>query len=196
MAGRRRKWLVAVGLFATVTALTWVSLRPSGKMEIKLLFVGYTNYPSVFSNRSGTAVSTGNVFIAMIMATNSGNVAAELCPTMRLGQPSSSHNGIAWLYLKGISMPRGELPKILKPTETLVVEFDPRMFMGAEATELMAQRRGVWDRVYIKVCSKGGAAVQRIMGRCFSPPPTVWVPFGPVTNPPPAKESVHGLITP
>ena len=197
MAGRRKKWLIAAGLFAAVAALTWVSLGRSGKMEVNLFFVGYTNYPTIFSNRlAGALVPTGNVYIAMVMATNSGNVAVELCPNIRLRQ--FPHNGrIAWQFLSGIPMPTGaKLPKILRPTETLVVEFDPRLLMRARGTELMAQRRGVWDRAYLKAWSKGGATVRRIMASRLSPPPTVWVPFGPITNPPPSTESVHGLITP
>jgi hypothetical protein len=176
MAGRRRIWLIALALLAFVAALAWVLLGRSGSMEVQLVFVGYTNYMKTITNT--TSVLTFNAFSAVVMATNSGNVAVELYPITRperfdiLARPAVGMN----------------LPRILKPGETVLVEVVPQVLGIPWSTELMAQRRELKDRLYLKAGAKGTATVQRLIKKWLPPPPMAWPTLAPVTNAPPHKD--------
>jgi hypothetical protein len=184
MAGRRRKWLIAAALLAIVVALTWALLGRDGRMDVQLVFVRYTNYTATFTNPApGAPIFTRNVFSAVVMATNSGNVAVELLPPRELASYLVHPTGTQWLAGFAL-LTEMKLPNILKPGETLLVEVEPQTLGVPWYTVLMAQQREIGDRLYLKAAAKGGA-VLRLMWRYFSPPPEMEATLGPVTNAPP-----------
>ena len=175
MAGRRRKWLITAVVLVLVAALGWALFGRAGKMEVQLVFVGYTNYFASFTNAaSRQPVRTRNVFSAIVMATNSGDVAVELYATSPLVLRSISDNFAVPIEMK--------FPRILKPTETLVIQVEPQRLGVPWYTDLTAQRRGLLDRLYVKAKTKGSSATKRILTGCLSPPPHVLATLGPVTN--------------
>ena len=60
MTARRRKWILAVTLLGLV-AMVWCFGRGGGRMEVKLVFLGYTNYDGDMPDLSG--LSPGEVFV-------------------------------------------------------------------------------------------------------------------------------------
>ena len=177
MAGSRRKWLIAASLFAMVAALVWALLERSGKMEVQLLFAGYTNYVETITNSApGSRICTRNVFSAIVMATNSGNMTVEMYGTTR--RP-------------GLRVPIARLPRILKPSETFVVEVEPECLGAPWSTEFKAQRRGLVDRLYVKVSAQRGALLKPVVTKLWSQPPEVSARLGPIPNAPLDKVSAR-----
>jgi len=153
-------------------------------MDVQLVFVRYTNYTASFTNPApGAPISTRNVFSAVVMATNSGDVAVEILPPRELASYLVDPTGTQWLAGFAL-LTEMETPSILKPGETLLVEVEPQTLGVPWWTVLMAQQREIGDRLYLKAAAKGGA-VLRLMWRYFSPPPEMEVTLGPITNAPP-----------
>jgi hypothetical protein len=177
MAGHRRKWLVASVLLAMVALLAWASLGRSGKMEVQLFFAGYTNYVETITNSApGSRICTRNVFSAIVMATNSGHVTVELYGTMR--RP-------------GLRVPIVRPPRILKPSETVVVEIEPECLGAPWSTEFNAHRRGLVDRLYVNVSAKRGTLLKRVVTKVWSQPPEVSARLGPIPNTPLDRDSAR-----
>src|SRR5262245_61800485 len=199
MAGPRRKWLIAAALLAVAAALAWVLMGGRGKMEVRLSFIGYTNYPMTFTNGAAPwQVTTGWMFRALVLATNSGPVSMELHPLARSRPlpPLLPVTSTGWPV--GFAVPmKVDGPCVLKPGETTVVEVVPQ-HPGPWFTEAKAQRREFGDRLYAMAWAKGGAASRRVMAWLFSPPPEMWPKLGPITNPAPVWNQLGpalGLIT-
>lgn len=148
-------------------------------MEVQLVFVGYTNYTKPTTN--STSVLTFNTSSAMVMASNSGNVAVELYLVTRPGREDLAWPS-AWIQFGRKVEMEAHLPAILNPGETVLVEVTPQRLGLPWSTELMAQRRDLKDRLYVKAETKGSANVQRLVRKWLSPPPVIWPTLGPVTN--------------
>jgi hypothetical protein len=65
MTTRRRKLLIAAALLVVVAALVWWFGGAGGKVEVKLVFVGYTNFAP-------------ENYLALVLATNTGTVPLRL----------------------------------------------------------------------------------------------------------------------
>src|SRR5262245_55999945 len=121
MTGRRRKWLIAVVVLAFVVALGWALLGRSGKMQLQLVFVGYTNKLEKAPPPSGGSTPVSfHMLEAIVLATNSGTVAIEIYSSIR--PPNIVITGTTAQMRDGFAAPRGPVPsQVLKPGETLLI---------------------------------------------------------------------------
>ena len=187
MAGRRRKWLVVATFVAVVAALAWGLWERGESMEVQLVFVGYTNYTATFTSPApASVVFTGNVFKAIVMATNSGNESVELHPFLKFGNMSEYKMTIPWHANLDLMK---KLPRILNPGEAALTEVEAQKLGLPWSIELLARRRRLGDRLYVNAMAKAGATMQGMIRKCFPPPPEVRVTLGPYTNPPPGTLS-------
>lgn len=188
MAGHRRKWLIVTVLLAIVAALAWALLGRDGRMDVQLVFVGYTNRIMEAKPPPGeTSPLSFPRLKAIVFATNSGQVPVEFYPAVRLA--NCVLTGTAIQYREGFAAPsRPVASRVLQPGETIMIEVGEVTFQQPWFTELMAQRRCLSDRIYCKAWDSGNAKLQGIMKRWLPALPEVWAKLGPITNPPPDME--------
>jgi hypothetical protein len=190
MTGRRRKWLIAAALLAIVVALAWALLGRSGRTEVQLVFVGYTNKLVEGPPLPGQTIPiSGRTWEPIVLATNGGTAAVEIYAACR--SPNVMLTGTTIQYRDGFAAPRGPVPsRVLKPGETVLIELGGANYHQPWFTEIYAQRRTLSDRIYGKAWDGGNATVQGLMSRWLSAPLEVWAKLGPITNAPPDMDSV------
>lgn len=114
-------------------------------------FLGYSNQTvGIPGLPEGAQVWQPSLSYALVLVTNCGGVAVELYPSVN-GTNYVPVGGTLRLR-DGFVGPSGQnLPRILKPGETMTIHIGPSQFLQPWSTEIIAQRRGFWDRLYGKV---------------------------------------------
>lgn len=154
--------------------VVWRLLAPGGRMEVRLIFIGYTNTPLVTQPASWPSGSvTLELPEALLCATNTGSVpvklwSAILTNTMQFALPA-----------------RRGLPAVLRPGESVTVSVPYMMTGHSWQTELMYQRHNFADRLYGKAWNTGNRTVQDLIQSLFDAPKVGWAQSGWITNAPP-----------
>jgi hypothetical protein len=178
MTTRRRKLLIAVALLVVMAALVWWFGRGGGKLEVKLMFVGFTN-----DSTSGNK--------ALVLATNSGSATALL-----ISYGNGSHPGplepdlfgfFAFPSDVGVQFPSSgnTFPARLEPGETLVMSMSFTRLDKRMDAHLLAQRYNLKDRLYLRALSTGNNTLMNLANRFLSHPPGEMPILGPITKLPP-----------
>jgi hypothetical protein len=168
MTTRRRKLLIAVALLVVVAALVWWFGRAGGKIEVKLVFVGYTNF------------APGN-YLALVLATNTGTVPLRLNSAPRqetldkFEADDSVFDHLAFPLLK-------ESQRIVNPQQGVLLYLMGRDFRTPWHTEIGYQRHSFRERLKLKAESTGNSPLQWMAHKVFPSPPKVWAELGPITN--------------
>ena len=185
MTRRRRKLLIVASLVLILGAAAWLG-QSGPEMKVELHFLRYTNEPVLMTGLpEGAQVWPTSLCHALVLATNSGGVAVELYASVNMTNYVT--NGSSFKLRDGFVGPSGRnMPRILKPGETTVIGFGPSLFTEPWSTELMAQRRGLRDRLYGKVWDTGNPSLQNLISRFPSAFADIRAKLGPVTNLPPA----------
>lgn len=196
MTARRRKLLIAAALLVLAAALAWWVGRSGPEMRLELRFLSYTNETVgrflSYTNQpvgipglpEGAQVWQASLFNALVSVTNCGGVAVELSPGVN-GTNVVTVGGTLRLR-DGFLGPSGQnLPRILKPGETMIIQIGPSQFLQPWSTEIFAQRRGFRDRLYGKVWDTGNPILQKLISRFPSAFADITTTLGPITNVPP-----------
>ena len=199
MAERRRKWVAMATLLVLVAgALAWWVGRSGPQMRMELRFLSYTNETVgqflSYTNQSGDTsglpegavvqVWSPSLLFARVLATNSGEVPLELSAGVNATNVVTT--GGTFQLRDGFASPSGQnMPRILKPGESMIIFIGPSQFLQPWSTEIMAQRRGLRDKLYGKVWDTGNLTLQKWISRFPSAFVDIRPTLGPITNLPP-----------
>lgn len=178
MSKRRRWWLgIALALVAG-GVIVWRIFAPGGRMEVQLIFIGYTNTPHLVQWGAFSSVSVAiDLPEALLCATNTGSVPVKLWSAIRLPNISNTTQ---------FAQPNGRgLPTVLKPGGSVTVSVRYPMNSLRWQTEFMYQRHNLADRLYGKAWNTGNRTVQTLMEDLLPLPEDGWAQSGWITNPPP-----------
>ena len=184
MTGRRRKWIIVATLLMLAAALGWCFGRGGGKMELKLLFLGFTN---------GLDGSTH----ALVLATNSGGSKALLYGNGPEYGPRTLEP-VAYLKFKSpffspfhLPNPGEVFPARLKPGQTIRISIPFTRLDEPMEAGLFATRYELNDRLYCRMMTSCNLFLMTLAGRFLSEPPMMMPILDPVTNLPPHSVRSH-----
>lgn len=168
---------ITLALVAGVMVV-WSIFAPGGRMEVQLIFIGYTNTPQLVQWGASSSVSvTIDLPEALLCATNTGSVPVELWAAIAATNISNATT---------FAQPNGRgLPTVLKPGESVTVSVSYPMNSLRWQTEFMYQRHNLADRLYGKAWNTGNRIVQTLMEDLLPLPEDGWAQSGWITNPPP-----------
>ena len=176
MTRRRRKWIIASALVGVVAAVVCWLGSGGGKLEVKLMFVGFTN-----DSTSGTK--------ALVLATNSGSTTALLIAYGAGGLPGPlepvSFSG--FMGDVGVQRPTAgsPFPARLKPGETLLMSMSFTTLDKPMDACLLAERYDLKDRLYRRALDTCNGTLINLADKFMAAPPPEMVTLGPITNVPP-----------
>lgn len=196
MIERRKKWIIAAMLLGLAGAVgVWSVCHPGPEMRLELRFLSYTNERVGqflrYTNETGipglpevVQVWQPPDFYALVLVTNTGGIALEL---------GAGVNATNYITVGGTYRPRGgfespsnqNLPRTLKPGETMIITIGSSQFLQPWSTEITAQRRGLRDRLYAKVWEIGNPTLQNWIARFPHAFVGATAYLGPITNLPP-----------
>jgi hypothetical protein len=154
-------------------AASWLMLPP-GRMEVRLIMLGYSNAPWAtlgYTNNLSWRVQPSGVYVAVLLATNTGSVPVRLHAGIRsedFFDTNFAHH-----------TPAG-LPAVIRPGESLAVTVTPPL--DSWRTALLYQRHVLWDRLYGKAWATGNPMVQQFMAGVLPPPKDGVARSGRITN--------------
>jgi len=171
----RKARLVAVAFVMALLILVWVV--PRGQMEVRLIFLGYTNpLVQVSWNGDGERVTMIGIPEAVFLATNSGSLPVQLWPSVRQENFGNTTN-FAWP-----SGSSARLPAVLKPRQVIPVTVR-RVEASPWRTEFSYERHTFVDRICGKLWSSGNQTVQAALSRyVYDKQDSGWAQSGWITN--------------
>jgi hypothetical protein len=186
---KRRRVLLAIGLLLLGAGLTavWLSRKNNG-VQVELRFIGFTNellvpiahisleqrylYSELVSD-SELGPDDLHTPAALLLATNTGSVSAEVRATYRPGG-------------SGFVPPLGRgLPRVLKPGESVIVYANIGAAQIPWWTEYSYERHGLREKLRRWLSKAGSSSVQGLLNDVLPSPGIVLVKCGPITNQPP-----------
>ena len=191
---------MATLLVLAAGALAWWVGRSGPEMRMELRFLDYTNETVgrflCYTNQAGDIpglpegaqgkVWVPSLLLARVLATNSGEVPLELYASVNMTNYVTTGGSLQ--LRDGFASPSGQnLPRILKPGESMIIFIGPSQFLQPWSTEVMAQRRGLRDKLYGKVWDTGNPTLQKWISRFPSAFVDIWPTLGPITNLPPTS---------
>ncbi len=175
---RRRRWWLGITLALVVGVMVvWSILPPGGRMEVRLVFIGYTNGPIICSSTTvGLGLITNIIPFGVLIATNTGSVPVRVFPDTRFGGLSNTSNFASPLYAGS--------PSTLRPGDAVFIQalfLDPRQPWW---TELAYCRDGLGMRMHDKLWNTGNPVAQGMLTHVSPAPEKHWAQSGWITNPP------------
>jgi hypothetical protein len=146
-------------------------------MEVKLVFVGFTNTVLMARDAAGQSKSFG-VHVFLLRATNTGSVPVQLWAAAKpadFNDPNFARPNASGLH------------PVLKPGESVAVTATPPGGESRWRTKFMYQRHALTDQLYAKAWNTGSRALQAMMSRLLSSPKEGWAESGWITNRPPQR---------
>jgi len=184
MTGLRKRILIAAALVVVLAALAWWLVPGGGRMEVKFIFLGYTNDPVVTPTSSGwSAIPTSWVARALVLATNCGRVPVLINRVRGSGNYLLRDGFLLPFDTPYLSSGKG-FELALEPRETAVLHLHIPPTNRPWSVELWAERRAFKDRVYLKAWSVGNSSTKLWMVRTMGWPEQARIQLGPITNVP------------
>ena len=185
MTARRRKWIIAATLLVLAAALWWCFGRDRGKLEVKFVFLGYTNDPVVTrTSPASSAIPTSWEARALILATNCGRVPALINRVRGSGDYLLREGFLVPFDTPYLTSGKG-FELVLEPRETAMLHLHIPPTDRPWPVELWAERRTFKDRVYLDAWSAGNSSTKLWMMRTMGWPEQARIQLGAITNAPP-----------
>jgi hypothetical protein len=177
MSKRRRWWLgITLALVAGVM-IVWSVLAPGGRMEVRLVFIGYTNGPIIcHSSPAALGPITNIIPFGVLIATNTGSVPVRIFSDTRFNGLTNTSNFASPLFMGST--------ETLRPGDAVLIQalfLDPCLPWW---TELAYCRYGLGMRMHDKLWNTGNPVAQRMLTHVSPAPEKHWAQSGRVTNPP------------
>lgn len=188
MSRRRRWWLGLTLALVAGGVIVWHILAPAGRMEVQLIFIGYTNTPLLAQSASWpSGLGTIELSEALLCATNTGSVPVQLWAAIRLQNLSNTTD---FAHPSGLGR-----TTIVNPGESVTVTVSYPVNSPRWQTEFMYQRHNLADRLYEKAWNTGNPTVQHWMQLLLPNPKEGWAQSGWITNTPPAPANSRFIWT-
>ena len=183
MSRRRKRILIAAVLVVVLAALAWWLVPGGGRMEVKLVFLGYTNVMLTNITTVAAPLRTNAIQVqqAMVMITNSGETPVKVwfarspAATVLMGAEGEVERAI-WF-------PEGYRKDTLAPGTGMVLLSQPNSFLLPWTVELQVWRNYAQDRLYWQRLRP--QAIQNLLQGVLSRPPSQVAKLGLVTRLPP-----------